>query len=120
LTSPWLASTALFRLEPAQNGEEYGEAYVKLLQYDSDLSVVDHIENFAKDLDTCEFKDLNNSDDDSGENENSGDDQARSVSGGNTVTINIGGGPWFDIPVADPNGAPGAYSTTRLPGRFTS
>jgi len=31
LTSPWLASTALFRLEPAQNGEEYGEAYVKLL-----------------------------------------------------------------------------------------
>ena len=100
LISPWLGVVRLFQ---NTTFPESSDVLVDLFRYDAGLTLSESIEFYTPELDTCDIIELN----DAGGN---GDDNefSESVSGGTSVTINMGSGPWLELVRPNPS-FPGFY-----------
>ena len=108
VTSPWLVNMNIFRNATA--GNQAGNVFVELLRYDDTQQVATAIDFYTPELDTCFVRDLSESTvNTSGNNDSEEDDNNLYVSGGSSLTINSGNGPWLTIPVSDFNA--GLYDT---------
>ena len=103
LTSPWLVNADLFRDPTADN--QFNSAFVDLLRYDDTFQVSTHIDFYTPELDSCFFSDTDI--EDSGEADNN--DVNLFVSGGTSLTINAGNGPFLSI--SEDGFNPGRYSS---------
>ena len=96
VSSPWLVSTYLFR-NPSYEPPS-AEMTVGLLRYE-DVTVADHVDFYANELDTCErTRDADGGGDTS---------PPPRISGGPTVTLNAPSGPWLVLERQERDDGPG-------------
>ena len=103
LVSPWLGIFRLFQDTTFPNGSA---ATANLRRFDDGFILADVIEFYTPELDTCEIRDLNAA----GAGDDGDDNSSNpSISGGLSVTINTGSGPWLEMGRPDLD-SPGFYS----------
>ena len=100
LISPWLG---LMRLFQNTSFSDASEMSVSLLRFDDGFTLNDVIEFYTLELDTCQITEL-----DSTGGGGNGNSASESISGGVSVTINTGSGPWLEMGRPDTSD-PGFY-----------
>jgi len=108
-TSPWLVVIDLFRLESITPGTGDGSVFMR--RYESDFPILQHVEFYTRELDTCNIRD-----DDS----NGGSVRPELTSLGDTLSINTSSGPWFVFDQSFDDGQPVYETNNGLPGALPS